>query len=320
MLSIDDLTAKQILNISEKAYFFEKNPTDLYKKRFDDKILMNLFFEESTRTAMSFENAMHRLGGKVSNFHKKSSSLEKGETIYDTIATVSHYADIFVVRHPQKNIMKKIQKILKKPVINAGDGNGEHPTQALTDFYTICKHFKLMTSTISKTESSFHLSKIHYILFVGDIENSRAIHSLVQILKKISNFHIDYRPFHQKPLDEKLKTELEIDSDNWYDEKFPSLQKYDVIYYTRVHDERTTDHSSKSVKLAPSTDVLDNEKMNQVKKDAIIMHPLPRRNEISTEVDFDPRCVYFEQVQNAIYVRMAVLNSILQPSEKIKIL
>lgn len=290
MLSVKDLSINQIRKICEKANFYENKPTDLFNSKFYNKILMNIFFEPSTRTMLSFQTAMYKFGGKVINFNQEISSIKKGESFQDTIKTLENFADIFVIRHPDIGKVQEAQFLLKKPVINAGDGSGEHPTQALLDFYTIYKHFDIFNESISLN-----------ILFIGDIENSRTIHSLDILLKKLSHINIHYKPYDKNNLSVEKKKELGLNV-----KYYPKLEEYDVIYYTRIQKERSINTTTSYDK----NDILNLEKMKLIKKNAIIMHPLPRNNEISPDIDSDPRCVYFEQIENGIYVRMAILNNL----------
>lgn len=293
MLSVKDLSISHLKKICEKANFYENKPADLFDSKFYNKILMNIFFEPSTRTMLSFQTAMYKFGGKVINFNQEISSIKKGESFQDTIKTLENFADIFVIRHPEIGKVQKAQFLLKKPVINAGDGSGEHPTQALLDFYTIYKHFDVFNSD-QKLKT----------LFVGDIQNSRTIHSLTHILKKLSNIEVHYKPYNVTDTSESIRTELSLNNSNFFEFKSPNLEDYDIIYYTRIQKERGSSNE------LDNDDILDLKKMESIKKNAIIMHPLPRNEEISSDVDNDPRCVYFEQINNGVFVRMAILNSL----------
>lgn len=290
MLSVKDFSLQFVKNICEKATYYENKPKDMSNLDYQNKILMNIFFEPSTRTMLSFQTAMYKFGGKVINFNKEISSINKGESFKDTIMTLKNFADVFVIRHPEIGKVQEAEKILNKPVINAGDGAGEHPTQALLDFYTIFKHFDVFNED----------TKLN-ILFIGDIENSRTIHSLDILLKKLSHINIHYKPYDKNSLSVEKKKELGLNV-----KYYPNLEEYDVIYYTRIQKERSINTTASYDK----NDILNLEKMKLIKKNAIIMHPLPRNNEISPDVDSDPRCVYFEQIENGIYVRMAILNNL----------
>ena len=283
MLSIKNLSKEVIISICLKASLFESDIS--IPENLNGKILVNVFFEPSTRTQLSFESAMYRLGGKVINFNKDVSSLKKGESFCDTIKTLKSYGDIFVIRHPDKDKVQEAKLILNKPVINAGDGNGEHPTQAILDFYTIYKRFNIPNDTLN-------------ILFVGDIKNSRTIHSLIYILIKFPNFKIFAFPY--------LNCEL-IDPIINNVDNIENLGFYDIIYYTRYQKERSNLENEYNIQ---EKYILNNKKLMTAKKNSIIMHPLPRNQEISTEVDKDTRCVYFEQVENGLIVRMAILDEL----------
>ena len=249
-----------------------------YPGRYDKLILATLFFEPSTRTKLSFQSAMYRLGGKVIDLPSDSSQ-KKGETDNDTIKTISEYADLLVIRHPQSYIMETLAKCSKVPVINAGDGSNEHPTQALIDLYTI-KQYKNQKNKIT-------------IMFTGDLFFSRTVTSIVELLKKENNEFIFIFANKVNPclIDECgiYINESEIES---------YLNEVDVLYMTRPQKERG------EVK----TDfVLTNEFLNMMKANAIIMHPLPRNKELPDYIDNDTRAKYFQQVKNGLYVRMAII-------------
>tara|TARA_Y100000389_G_scaffold124515_2_gene121882 strand:- start:2913 stop:3818 length:906 start_codon:yes stop_codon:yes gene_type:complete len=266
------------------------------------KILVNVFFEPSTRTALSFECAMKRLGGNVINFQKDVSSLKKGESYEDTIKTLSTYGDLMVLRHPEIGKVSKASTLIDIPIINAGDGAGEHPTQALLDLYTIYKHFG--EDFKNKT-----------ILFVGDLKNSRTIHSLIslvhlypemkiyilsypglepdeQLLEKISKIH-------QQPKDSIVFSVYDID-----------YSLFDVVYITRLQRERAGCPRYAGGYNVPRSFIMTNELANTMKEDAIIMHPLPRNEEIHPDVDDNHRCHYFKQMKYGVDIRMAIIFSL----------
>jgi aspartate carbamoyltransferase len=263
------------------------------------KIMVNVFFEPSTRTSLSFESAMHRMGGKIITFNKDVSSMKKGESFEDTIRTLSTYGDILVLRHPEKGMVEKAAKIASIPVINAGDGNGDHPTQGLLDLYTIAMKHKTNSHTVKN------------ILFIGDIINSRTVHSLITMIRTMNtanlidpdtiicpSFDIHILPYTGcesiKSDDFTMHTTESID-----------LSQMDVIYCTRLQRERITDVE----KLNMRTNIMiDNHFLQKCKKDCMIMHPLPRTEEINPEIDGDDRVYYFKQMENGVKIRMAVLN------------
>lgn len=249
-----------------------------------DKIMATLFFEPSTRTKLSFHSAMYKLGGQVIDLPVNSSQ-KKGETDLDTVKTMAEYADILVIRHPEV-VMLDLAAASKKPVICAGEANLHHPTQALLDLYTIRKHNPL------KKEIT--------VVFIGDLYYSRTVPALVELLKRedyfvkflfTNNVHpslINYDDPRYNYADERLIPE--------------SLKVADVVYMTRPQRERWMSGGE------PSNFVMTKELANTMKRHAIIMHPLPRNEEIHPEVDELPQAKYFEQVHNGLYVRMALLH------------
>jgi carbamoyl-phosphate synthase/aspartate carbamoyltransferase len=260
--------------------------------QFKDKILINAFFEPSTRTSLSFESAMYRLGGNVINFNKELSSIKKGESFEDTIRTLSTYGDAIVLRHPEKGMVEKAAKISTVPVINGGDGDGEHPTQGLLDLFTIHKSFNLH-------------SKLN-ILFIGDIMHSRTVNSLLDYLSIYPFSKINILPYNNREpnynlLYEIAKDHIQMADDIVVSEDTVELEKYDVIYVTRLQKERSTEHDR-------VTHIIDKNFLSKTKKNCIIMHPLPRNEEIDPAIDNDPRCKYFEQMENGVAIRMAVLH------------
>lgn len=254
-----------------------------------NKVMASLFFEPSTRTRFSFEAAMERLGGKViSATGVNFSSMAKGETLDDTIKTVERYSDVIVIRHPEKGSAAEAAKVTKIPVINAGDGPGEHPTQALLDFYTI-----------RKEKGKIDGLKIG---LVGDLKNGRTIHSLIQVLENYDNVKF----FLVSPPELKLPEEYKVADDFVECEKIEDcLDELDVIYMTRVQKERF--ETEEEYLRLKDCYILTPEILEKGKNDLVIMHPLPRVSEIPVEIDDDPRAKYFDQVENGLYVRMAIL-------------
>ena len=295
MLSVKDLSIKYIINLFEKSIYYKSVPEpNLYQ----NKILMNIFFESSTRTMLSFESAMYKLGGKVITFNKDISSINKGETFYDTIKTLSSYADIFVIRHPEIDKVQEAQRIINKPVINAGDGCGEHPTQALLDLFTIYQNFNIF-------------DKNQYnILFVGDINKSRTIHSLIYLLENFPTIKIYLLPYDGCHPDNFLLNKFDLNNITIIN-NLENIDIFDVIYYTRYQKERHNNNID-----IPKELILDSNKLKKVKQNAIIMHPLPRNNEINSEIDNDSRCKYFTQLEDGVYLRMAIINSLINSSSE----
>ena len=265
-----------------------------------NKILATVFYEPSTRTRFSFESAMFRLGGQVITTESAGqfSSAIKGESIEDSIRVMAGYADAIVLRHPQTGAAATAASVSTVPIINAGDGSGEHPTQALLDLYTMQKQL----GTIDNL----------HIAMVGDLLYGRTIHSLLQFLPLYKKVKLSLvAPDKLKLPDQYLAylkkhgVQYEILKD--FEPILPSI---DVFYMTRVQKERfATQNEYEQVK---GIYIMDGVAVKKMKKKAIIMHPLPRVNEITAEVDSDPRAQYFEQAKNGLYVRMALLEMLLK--------
>ena len=272
---------------------------DKLAKKTDDslkgKIMASLFYEPSTRTRFSFESAMLRLGGGVITTEnaKEFSSAVKGETLEDSIRVINNYADVIVLRHPQQGAAKRAATVSKVPIINAGDGVGQHPTQALLDLYTIQKELG-------------RIEGIH-IALIGDLKNGRTVRSLVYLLGKYRNISITFVSPKALQIGADIKKYLERhavtykEQESWND----VLKNSDVIYQTRIQRERFK--NSKEYKKFKGRYVLTQKEVKQIKKDSIIMHPLPRVDEIATEVDTSPKAAYFRQVKYGLHVRMALL-------------
>jgi aspartate carbamoyltransferase len=261
------------------------------------KILANLFYEPSTRTSSSFTAAMERLGGSVIPINEvKYSSVSKGESLPDTVRTLECYADVIVIRHPEVGSAAQAAKAARKPVINAGDGIGEHPTQALLDAFTI-------------REELGHLDGLTVTL-LGDLKHGRTVHSLARLLSlykvKLNYVAPDILRMPAELIEElKAKGVEQIEYTN-LDQALPET---DVLYVTRVQKERFTDEAVyESVKGAY---VIDPKVMKAARERMIVMHPLPRVGEISPDFDDDPRAAYFRQMEYGLYVRMALLAMVL---------
>ncbi len=265
------------------------------KKLLADKIIACIFFEPSTRTRLSFEAAALRLGANVISAENaaENSSSHKGETIEDTARIVSAYADAIVMRHYEAGAAARAAAVVEKPVINAGDGTHEHPTQGLLDLYTIQKeHGRLENLTVA---------------FVGDLKNSRTLHSLLPLLTQYSGNTFYFVSPSELRVPEEYTDELKkmnvafVENENLEE----TLPKADVVYMTRVQKERfenETDYDN-----VKDAFLLKPEHLALIKNDAIIMHPLPRVNEIDPAIDTDKRAAYFRQAENGLYVRMALL-------------
>lgn len=265
----------------------------------DGKILATLFYEPSTRTRFSFEAAMLRLGGRVIGFSEpNSSSVAKGESISDTIRTIACYADIAVMRHPKEGAPRVASLYSDIPVINAGDGGHQHPTQTLTDLLTIR----------SKKKGLSNLT----IGLCGDLKFGRTVHSLIKAMSRYeNNKFILISPRELKTPDYIVKEILEKNNIEFIEvERLEDvIDKLDILYMTRVQRERFFNEED-YIRLKDSY-ILNEEKMKMAKDDMIILHPLPRVNEIAYEVDNDPRACYFKQAKYGMYVRMALMAKLL---------
>ncbi len=263
------------------------------------KILTALFYEPSSRTFGSFLSAMQRLGGGIIPIHGVAfSSVVKGESLIDTVRTFQNYSDVIVLRHPEKGAAYQASSYLQIPLINAGDGTGEHPTQALLDLLTIQNNLGRLTNL--------------KIAIVGDLKYGRTVHSLARLLslyKKVTFYFVS--PVGLR-MPESILTFLKKKKIQFYllTDLKPIIKQIDVLYMTRIQKERMNEEVYEKSKSAYQ---INNHLVNQMKKEAIVMHPLPRVNEISPDVDQNPRAVYFkEQMCNGLAVRMALLRLILK--------
>jgi len=306
IISVLSLSLKRILFYISKAEKFKKENIsyDILK----NKTLVNIFFEPSTRTSCSFQTAMIKLGGNIINITEQFSSTQKGESLQDTIKTVTSYGDIIVLRHPQKGAAQIAANVSSIPLINAGDGNGEHPTQALLDIFTIkTELIKFNLDICSKDRNDI------VVTFVGDLKNSRTIHSLIHILCLFPKITFNFI----NPRGLEMPVEI-INKLNWHNIIFieevkleEALKTTDVLYVTRIQKERFETEQEYNTIMLENKYIINNNILQHAKEKMIIMHPLPRVNEIHVDVDRDPRAVYFEQVKNGVYMRMAILDSIL---------
>ncbi len=293
LISIEDLSKDDIVYILEKAEEFEPVARGEKKSRIlEGKLLANLFFEPSTRTRMSFEAAMKRLGGDVINMTaQEASSIVKGETLADTIRVVSKYADAIVLRHPLEGAARFAAENSEVPLINAGDGAGQHPTQTLLDLYTIKKESRLDGLKIA---------------LVGDLKYSRTVHSLIKALT-LFNAKIYLVSPESLQLPEEFLEELNGDiSIASLDEV---IEEVDVLYVTRIQKERFPDEEEYR-KVAGSYNITA-KMLEKAKDDLIIMHPLPRVDEIHVSVDSTKHAKYFQQAFYGVPVRMAILSEVI---------
>ncbi|OQA41039.1 MAG: Aspartate carbamoyltransferase catalytic chain [Chloroflexi bacterium ADurb.Bin325] len=261
------------------------------------KILANLFYEPSTRTSSSFTAAMERLGGSVIRINEVHySSVSKGESLPDTVRTLEAYSDVIVLRHPEAGSAELAARYARKPVINAGDGIGEHPTQALLDLFTICEELgdpKGLTVTM-----------------LGDLKYGRTVHSLARLLTlydvRLNYVSPEILRMPAEVMDEVAEKGI---SQREYTDLEPVLAETDVLYVTRVQKERFA--SEAEYDQVKGLYVIDSQTMARAKEDMILMHPLPRITEIAMEVDDDPRAAYFRQMEYGLYIRMALLAMVL---------
>lgn len=298
LLNSHDLSKEDLLEIIELGNDIYKSPTD-FSHYADGKILGTLFFEPSTRTRLSFESAMLRLGGSVVGFSDSSnSSTTKGESLQDTVRTVSQYADIIAMRHPQEGAAYLASLAADCPIINAGDGGHQHPTQTLTDILTISNYKESLDN--------------HVIGICGDLKYGRTVHSLIKVLNLFSNNKFILISPDELKLPQYVKEEV-FDENNEYEEVRSLdavIDKIDILYMTRIQKERF--YSDAQYTRLKDSYLLNKEKMSQAREDMIVLHPLPRVNEIAKEVDSDPRAVYFQQVKFGMYVRMALIIKLLE--------
>lgn len=298
LIDIMQLSTQEIDELVKKGCDIMANPA-AYAHKCDGKILATLFFEPSTRTRLSFESAMLSLGGQVLGFSSaNSSSASKGESVADTIRVVSAYCDIIAMRHPKEGAPLVATQHSLVPVINAGDGGHNHPTQTLTDLITIHKeksHFDNLT-----------------IGFCGDLKFGRTVHSLVAAMSRYTGVRFVFVSPEELKLPRYVKEQyvksknIPYTQSTCLEEVMPEL---DILYMTRVQKERFFNEED-YLRLKDSY-ILTPEKLENAKEDLRILHPLPRVNEISVAVDEDPRACYFKQAQNGRYIRMALIMKLL---------
>jgi aspartate carbamoyltransferase catalytic subunit len=294
LISITDFSKEEYLKVLDLAEEFEKNPIQDIAK---GKVIATLFFEPSTRTRLSFESAANRMGAKIIGFSDAAnSSTSKGESLADTIKTVSKYADLIVMRHPLEGSARLASEVADVPVINAGDGANQHPTQCMLDLYSI-----------RKTQHT--LDNLHLAL-VGDLKYGRTVHSLTEAMCHFNTtFHLI------SPISLKLPSsvKMHIKKHNLVYKQYTEIQEAigqaDILYMTRVQRERFLD--IQDYEKVKNTYILDKSLLENCKENLKILHPLPRVNEINTNVDDTPQAYYFEQAQNGVYVRQALIAAIL---------
>ena len=299
LMNITDLSIEEIDELIATAEDIIANPVK-YQDACNHKLMAALFFEPSTRTRLSFEAAMQRLGGSVIGFSEAgSSSTAKGESLSDTVQTVGCYADLIVMRHPKEGAPVVAARRAGVPIINAGDGAHNHPTQTLTDLLTIWR--------------SKHTFEGLTIGLCGDLKFGRTVHSLVAAMARYSGIKFVFIApeelrFPRYIIEDELESRgIEYKEVTTMEEVMPEL---DVLYMTRVQKERFFNEAD-YIRLK-DTYILTPDKLEPAKKDMIVMHPLPRVNEISVTVDDDPRAAYFPQAKNGMFIRMALILKMLE--------
>lgn len=290
LISCEQLTQKDLKELFDLADVVRANPKK-YSNALDGKVITTLFFEPSTRTRLSFETAILRLGGKLVSTEnaKENSSSTKGEILEDTISVVSGYSDAIVMRHSFNDAAERAAKVANIPIINAGSGKGEHPTQSLLDAYTIR----------SKKGRLDNLK----IAILGDLINGRTIHSLIKLFGLYNNIEFYGLSKENLALPEKYIKIIEETGNKYFKcDSFDDIPKdVDIMYHTRIQAERSDED------LGKEKFIINKEVLNKFSDDTLVMHPLPRVDEISTDIDGDKRAVYFEQAHNGMWVRMALL-------------
>lgn len=290
LISITDFTKEEILRIMELAAHFEANP---YDPLISGRVVASLFWEPSTRTRLSFESAINRLGGRVIGFSGvENTSVSKGETLNDTIKTISNYCDMIVMRHSMEGAPRYASEVSKVPVVNAGDGANQHPSQTLLDLYSIIK-----------TQGS--LDNIN-IMMIGDLKYGRTVHSLLQALSHFNTKFTFVAP-PELEMPEEYKSYLRERGLSFVEttQIGDAIGQADIVYMTRVQKERFTD--SMEYERVKNIYVLRNKMLDNTKDNMRILHPLPRVNEIHPDVDANPKAYYFNQTENGVYVRMAII-------------
>lgn len=303
LLSPLDLTVEELDELMDTALDIMEDP-EKYSHAMEGRVLATLFFEPSTRTRLSFEAAMLRLGGKTMGFHSAdSSSATKGETVADTIRVMSQFADICAMRHPKEGAALVAAEKSDIPIINAGDGGHQHPTQTLTDLMTIKAlkgHFDNLT-----------------VGMCGDLKFGRTVHSLIRALVRYDNVKFIFISPKELMLPGYIRDDLLIQNNVDFREvtKLEDvLPELDLLYMTRVQRERFFNEED-YVRLKDFY-ILDRKKMELAGKDMLVLHPLPRVNEIATEIDDDPRAAYFKQVRYGMFIRMALILKLLDVKVK----
>lgn len=290
VISCDQFTKESLKELFDLADVVRANP-EKYMNALNGKVVTTLFFEPSTRTRLSFETAVVRLGGRLVSTEngKTNSSSTKGETLEDTIKVVTGYTDAIIMRHSFNDAAERAAKVATVPVINAGSGKGEHPTQSLLDAYTIRREKGRLDNL--------------KIALLGDLINGRTIHSLIKLFSQYENIEFYALSKENLCLPEKYVKIIENSGNKYFKcYSFSELPKdVDIMYHTRIQAERCDED------LGKEEFVINKEILNQFSENTLVLHPLPRVDEISTDIDDDKRAKYFEQAHNGMWVRMALL-------------
>lgn len=302
LLDLDSVPVSEIYEILSMARTIMKKP-EYFCDSCHAKVMATLFYEPSTRTQMSFQAAMLRLGGKIIGFDNPlSSSVSKGESLKDTVRVVSNYTDIITIRHPCEGAAKAASMFSRTPVINAGDGGHLHPTQTLTDVFTLLE-----------TKGTLENLRIG---LCGDLKNGRTVHSLIKTMSRFEGNHFVLISTPEMGIPDYIKAHLR-DAGREFSEcadLSEAIGEIDVLYMTRIQKERFP--SEEEYNRQKGVFILDSEKLKRAKYGLKILHPLPRVDEITVEVDEDPRAVYFQQTEYGMYARMALILHMLDGSVK----
>lgn len=295
LISITDFSKEEYLRILELAADFEANPN---QRLLEGKVVATLFFEPSTRTRLSFETAINRLGGRIIGFSdSSSSSVTKGETLHDTIKMVSGYADLIIMRHPIEGSARYASEVSSVPVVNAGDGSNQHPSQTLLDLYSIQK--------TQKTLDNLNL------FMVGDLKYGRTVHSLLEAMSYFENPIFNFVAPKELSMPDVYKLYLKEKGIKYFEHKefTDIISEADIMYMTRVQKERFQDVME--YEKVKNVYILNNSMLENTKDNLRILHPLPRVNEIATDVDSNPKAYYFNQARNGVFTRMAIIAHVL---------
>lgn len=292
LISIMDYSKEDYLRIMDMAADFEENPNQTL---LEGKVVASLFFEPSTRTRLSFETAINRMGGRIVGFSDSgSSSVSKGETLHDTIRMVSQYADLIVMRHPLEGSARYAAEVSSVPVINAGDGANQHPTQTLLDMYSILK-----------TQKTFDNLNI---FMVGDLRYGRTVHSLLMAISQFENPIFNFIAPEELQMPEEYKIYLREKGIRFFEHRefTDIISEADIVYMTRVQKERFSDPME--YEKVKNVYILRNSMLKNTKPNMRILHPLPRVNEIATDVDKNEKAYYFQQARNGVFAREAIIS------------